>query len=107
MSLLSRRWRHLWKHLQVFKFYDYYFKNSEEFKRFEFFVNSVLALRRSRDILTFDLSIDRAYQNYDAIQGECVEKWILDATGPHLEELYLSIDIGCEIASLLLSLSIA
>ncbi|MCH80474.1 F-box/FBD/LRR-repeat protein [Trifolium medium] len=97
MSLLSRRWRHLWKHLQVFDFDDDYNGNGNRelrkmFKSFAFFVNAVLSLRKSRDIRKFRLScvISDVYK----FPGDCVDMWIRAAIGPHLEELSLTISNG-------------
>ncbi|WJX88163.1 hypothetical protein P8452_70278 [Trifolium repens] len=92
MSLVSRRWRHLWEHQQVFDFSD----NSEcickrpnKFRNFAFFVNSVLSLRKSRDIKKFHLCccISDAYN----FPSDCVYMWVRAAIGPHLEELSLNI----------------
>ncbi|WJX87969.1 hypothetical protein P8452_70100 [Trifolium repens] len=97
MSLVSRRWRHLWKHLQIFDFDDDYDGNGDRelrkmFKRFAFFVNAVLSLRKSRDIQKFRLScvISDVYK----FPGDCVDMWIRAAIGPHLEELSLTISNG-------------
>ncbi|GAU47088.1 hypothetical protein TSUD_369210 [Trifolium subterraneum] len=96
-SLLSRRWRHLWKHLQVFDFDDDYNGNGNRelrkmFKSFAFFVNAVLSLRKSRDIQKFRLScvISDVYK----FPGDCVDMWVRAAIGPHLEELSLTISNG-------------
>ncbi|GAU39378.1 hypothetical protein TSUD_370360 [Trifolium subterraneum] len=85
VSLVSRRWSNLWKHLQAFAFY-HYFENMEMFERFEYFVNSVLSLRRSLDIRKFELWIEAEHSGNN-IQYDCVEKWILAAIGPQLEDL--------------------
>jgi hypothetical protein len=62
------------------------------FKRFAFFVNAVLSLRKSRDIQKFRLScvISDVYK----FPGDCVDMWIRAAIGPHLEELSLTISNG-------------
>ncbi|KAK2358853.1 FBD-associated F-box protein [Trifolium repens] len=90
MSLVSRRWRHLWKHRQVFYFYD----DSHEyvpktFTKFAFFVNAVLALRRSRDIREFSLFC--GIMDDDTFRRDCVDIWINAAIGPRLEELSIGI----------------
>ncbi|MCH90322.1 F-box/FBD/LRR-repeat protein, partial [Trifolium medium] len=82
MSLVSHRWRHLWKCLQVFHFDDSDFRCD---KKFALFVNAVLALRRSRDIRKFNLNLT------SRIEDHCVEMWVLAAIGPHLEEMYVTI----------------
>jgi hypothetical protein len=52
-------------------------------------VNSVLALRKSRDIKKFHLCccISDAYN----FPSDCVYMWVRAAIGPHLEELSLNI----------------
>ncbi|CAL5196960.1 unnamed protein product [Lathyrus oleraceus] len=94
MSLVSRRWRHLWKHLQAFHFDDSDWNGEfrKMFKRFAFFVNAVLSLRKSRDIRKFHLScsISDVYH----FPGDCVDVWLHAAIGPHLEELDLTIANG-------------
>ncbi|WJX93737.1 hypothetical protein P8452_75227 [Trifolium repens] len=85
MSLVSHRFRHLWKYLQVFHFDDF----DSGFiciKKFALFVNAVLALRRSRDIRKFNLHLEDKLED-----DHSVEMWVLAATGPHLEEMSLTI----------------
>ena len=91
MSLVSRRWRNLWKHVQVFDFNFDCDCVSTDYERFRFFVNSVLALRKSRDIQKFHLTITSDCQFMGNIQNNYVEMWICAATGPHLQELSLII----------------
>ncbi|KAL5063109.1 hypothetical protein RYX36_024846 [Vicia faba] len=92
LSLVSRRWRHLWKHLRAFHFDDSDWNGEfrKMFKRFAFFVNAVLSLRKSRDIRKFHLSctISDVYR----FPADCVDVWLDAAMGPHLEELDLTID---------------
>jgi hypothetical protein len=54
MSLVSPRYLHLWKDLQLFNFY---FHRSIPFEKASVFVNSVLSLRKSRDIQKFHLTL--------------------------------------------------
>jgi hypothetical protein len=89
MSLVSHRWRHLWKYLQVFHFDYSDFKCN---KKFALFVNAVLALRRSRDIRKFNLQLEWRFEDYKS-----VEMWVLAATGPHLEEMSITIMDGADI----------
>ncbi|KAK2408509.1 FBD-associated F-box protein [Trifolium repens] len=92
MSLVSRRWRHLWEHQQVFDFSDNSkcnCKRPNKFRNFAFFVNSVLSLRKSRDIKKFHLCC-RTTDVYN-FPGDCVSMWVRAAIGPHLEELSLNI----------------
>ncbi|AET03049.2 putative F-box domain, FBD domain, leucine-rich repeat domain, L domain-containing protein [Medicago truncatula] len=91
MNLVSRRWRNLWKHAQVFDFDFDCDGVSADYERFRFFVNSVLALRKSRDIQKFHLTITSDCQFMSDIQNNYVEMWICAATGPHLQELSLII----------------
>jgi hypothetical protein len=95
MSLVSRRYLHLWKDLQVL-YFD--FHDSIPFQTVSSLVNSVLVLRKSRDIQNFHLTFA-----FDRLQNGCVleklqlknaKAWILAAIGPHLQQLYLNVD-GC------------
>jgi hypothetical protein len=94
MSLVSRRWRNLWKHLQVFNLWA---DNFETFKKFADFVNTVLALRKSRHIQKLNLLWDYSGDDYDrdVTQSDCAEKWVRDAAGPYLQELRLYTPEGC------------
>ncbi|CAL5196961.1 unnamed protein product [Lathyrus oleraceus] len=90
-SLVSRRWRHLWQHLQVFYFAhdsDESGQGSKMFEKFAFFVNAVLAFRKSRDIRKFELSCDIAWSNH---RCDCADMWTRAAINPYLEELSLNI----------------
>ncbi|KEH20275.1 putative F-box domain, FBD domain, leucine-rich repeat domain, L domain-containing protein [Medicago truncatula] len=87
MTLVSHRWRHLWEHLQVFDFDDYDYDPhfyDDSFKKFASFVNAVLTLRRSRNIRKFRL-------NCDYPDPKMFELWFRAATGPHLQELSLTV----------------
>jgi hypothetical protein len=99
MTLVSRRYLHLWENLQVFNF-NGVFENLQTFKKFEFFVNSVLTLRKSRDIRKLDIDCD--FMSSDRFETDCVQLWIRAATGPHLQELSLSIEyaFGVKIVNL-------
>jgi hypothetical protein len=84
MSLVSHRYLHLWKDLQVFYFN---FHRSIPFRKVASFVNSVLILRKYRDIQNFHLTFDcdRYEQLYhEAFQSQVnsVETWILASIGP-------------------------
>jgi hypothetical protein len=95
MTLVSRRWLHLWEHLQVFDFDDDMSGKQELrkiFRRFAFFVNAVLSRRRSRDIQKFRLRC--SISDFYNFPGECVDMWVRSAIGPHLQELDLTIDCG-------------
>ncbi|KEH19421.1 putative F-box domain, FBD domain, leucine-rich repeat domain, L domain-containing protein [Medicago truncatula] len=91
-SLVSRRWRHLWEHLNVFVFDDKSncnCRNPKKFRKFAFFVSSVLSLRKSRHIRKFHLTC--CTSDVYSFPGECVYMWVRAAIGPHLEDLSLNI----------------
>ncbi|XP_058747546.1 F-box/LRR-repeat protein At3g59190-like isoform X2 [Vicia villosa] len=91
MTLVSRRWRHLWQHLQAFDFDQDSFKTVQEskrFKKFALFVNAVLAFRKFRDIRNFQLHCDIQNSNH---RCDCADMWIRAAINPNLEQLSLSI----------------
>ena len=82
-SILSRRWRHLWKHLQILDLVDCPFYEGQKAEEcFVAFVSEVLA--QVRHIQKFRLSC--ALHNRDALRS-----WINSVTGPHLQELHFSL----------------
>ncbi|KAK2354967.1 hypothetical protein P8452_75219 [Trifolium repens] len=99
MSLVSRRWRNLWKNLEVFDFrdkwnneYSYHGPDDEYIQWFMFFtvfVNTVLALRRSNVVRKFRLSCD--YIQNDPFCTHSIDTWISTAIGPYLEEFHLNL----------------
>ncbi|MED6144439.1 hypothetical protein PIB30_015651 [Stylosanthes scabra] len=90
-SILSRRWRHLWKDLHVLNLDGYSFSAPELSRdqveeRFVDFVNEVLHHVQVRRIQKFRL--DGEVRNY----SHTLSFWIDSVTsGPHLQELYLSL----------------
>jgi len=85
---LSRRWRHLWKHLSVLNFSEnYHF----EFKSFALLVNGIFALLHNpRAIRKFHL--DCLYSVGDDEFRACsVDTWVRSIIGPHLQELNLNL----------------
>ncbi|MED6144430.1 hypothetical protein PIB30_118224 [Stylosanthes scabra] len=80
-SILSRRWRHLWKDLQVFDLHDERIRGKE---RFVSFVESVLLRRNYPDIQKFSL---RCYRLDDL---NASKRFIHAAVGPCLQEMELS-----------------
>ncbi|KAK2408237.1 F-box/FBD/LRR-repeat protein [Trifolium repens] len=98
MSLVSRRWRNLWKNLEVFDFrdkwnneYTYHGPDEEYIEWFMFFtvfVNTALALRRSNVIRKFRLDCD--YIQDDPFCRHSIDTWISTVIGPHLEEFHLN-----------------
>ncbi|XP_061352935.1 F-box/LRR-repeat protein At3g26922-like [Gastrolobium bilobum] len=85
-SILSRRWRHIWKDIQVLDFCDHY---CEGFEHLAVLVNRVLAMRKGYDIRVFRLC--RYFSNTDS---DSVAKWVQTAIGPNLEELQLELHYG-------------
>ncbi|XP_015942262.1 FBD-associated F-box protein At4g10400 isoform X2 [Arachis duranensis] len=100
-SLLSRRWRYLWQHLQDFNFQldqedeDEDVDEDEDeqydlsFMHFSAFVNGVLAQRRNRDIRKFRLS--SSYTGEATFHERSFNYWSLAAIGPQLQDLNLSL----------------
>ncbi|KAK2408232.1 F-box/FBD/LRR-repeat protein [Trifolium repens] len=98
MSLVSRRWRNLWKNLEVFDFrdkwrdYSYHGPDDEYIEWFMFFtvfVNTALALRRSNVIRKFRLDCDHIED--DPFWAYSIDTWMSIAIGPHLEEFHLTL----------------
>ncbi|GAU47090.1 hypothetical protein TSUD_369230 [Trifolium subterraneum] len=107
ITLLSHRYLRLWKNLQAFNFY-YPFAdvNSEQFKLFAVFVNTVLTLRHSRDIRKMRLCCGYSQPQHedpgaylydswvrcgDRFTVLSVDSWIRIAVGPYLEDLHLAL----------------
>jgi len=86
---LSRRWRHLWKHLSVLNFSeDYCFK----FKSFALLVNGIFALLHNpRAIRKFHLNCIYSVDDDDNFLAYSVDAWVRSIIGPHLQELDLNI----------------
>jgi len=59
------------------------------FRKFAFFVNAVLTLRKSSDIQKFNLTITYPFGGMFLLNY--IQLWILAATNPHLQELSLTI----------------
>ena len=92
---LSRRWRHLWKHLSVLDISENY---GSPFKSLALLVNGVFALLHNpRAIRKFHL-----YCRYSVCKDEfrncSVDIWVRSIIGPHLQELNLDLfyidDVG-------------
>ncbi|XLR43044.1 hypothetical protein S83_027704 [Arachis hypogaea] len=79
-SVLSRRWRNVWKDMEVFKFQQK--KKSQ--KSLFYSVKSVLTLRRPGRVRKFRLESDVSEANLVTVKN-----WINAAMGPQLEELHL------------------
>jgi len=93
--LISRRFRHLWKNLEAFDFslnFSHYIQqneNYEKFMLFSVFVNTVLALRKSRVVRKFRLSC--YHIELDPLSKYSIDTWICTAIGPNLEEFHLTL----------------
>ncbi|XP_061339384.1 F-box protein At4g09920-like [Gastrolobium bilobum] len=99
-SILSRRWRNIWKDIQVLDFpYDY----SEDSEHLAVFMNRFLALRKGYDIRVFRLSCFYA----NSTDSKSMAKWVQAAIGPNLEELLLrlNLDLGFVVPNTLFTCS--
>ncbi|MED6131701.1 hypothetical protein PIB30_117770 [Stylosanthes scabra] len=89
-SILSRRWRHVWKDLQVIDIHDKPFmwspKYEERHARFDSFVNAILAQRNAGSY-----PIQKIRLNCAPISEETISTLLDAVIGPHLQELYLRI----------------
>lgn len=97
---LSRRWCHLWKHLSALNFSDNshlsfipYTQQSERFKTFALFVNSVFLVLLRNPCTIRKMTLDCAHSTRDDYQFReySVDNWVRAAIGPHLEELNLTL----------------
>ncbi|MED6144456.1 hypothetical protein PIB30_015665 [Stylosanthes scabra] len=94
-SILSRRWRHVWKDLQVFDIHDnpfrwWSFKYRERHARFDSYVNAILSQRNpdSYPIKKFRFTCQSSEEN--------ISTWLDAVIGPCLQELYLHLNITDE-----------
>jgi len=93
--LVSRKWRNLWKNLESLDFCDkssHHIQlndNEEQFMIFSVFVNTVLALRRSRVVRKFRLLC--YHDQLDPFSNHSLHTWISAAIGPNLEEFHLTL----------------
>ncbi|QHN75922.1 hypothetical protein HN51_053562 [Arachis hypogaea] len=85
-SILSRRWRHVWKDLQILDIDDRLFWSRRRY-RFDSYVNAILTQRNA----------DYPIQNFRLTSHESSEDliltWLDAVIGPHLQELYLRIGL--------------
>ncbi|RHN39126.1 putative F-box domain, leucine-rich repeat domain, L domain-containing protein [Medicago truncatula] len=97
-SLLSRRWRYIWKkHLSVLDFSDDSFELTEErsellehFQTFAAFVNNVFYNRMSSIIRKMRLSCTKSLIQ-EEICTDSINRWVSYGIGPHLLELDLTL----------------
>lgn len=87
ISLVSRRYRDLWKHLPVLDF-DFY-NDDYDYQKFSLFVTSVFVSREVRDVWKLRLSCGFSQFNKFSIYD--IDVWVRSAIGPHLKELDLSL----------------
>ncbi|MED6200118.1 hypothetical protein PIB30_082118 [Stylosanthes scabra] len=82
-SVLSRRWRYLWKDLQVFHFYLYKVSPNYCTAKSPLFVSikTFLSLRTARSFRKFDLTCDIEEQELSTVKS-----WVETAIGSNLEE---------------------
>ncbi|XLQ98883.1 hypothetical protein HN51_053552 [Arachis hypogaea] len=93
-SVLSPRWRHVWKDVKTLHFSDdsheLFDETGESFKRFSIFVNNVFNLHNDpRDIHALRLSC--GHSNNDPLNASSVAAWVRAAIGPNLEEFHLTL----------------
>ncbi|MED6187716.1 hypothetical protein PIB30_079087 [Stylosanthes scabra] len=92
-SILSRRWHHVWKDLQVFDL-DYtpflHSYHDEEWKApFESYVNAILTHRKADSY-----PIEKFRLTCGVVSEEAISTWLDAVIGPRLEELYLHLTIS-------------
>ncbi|MED6118894.1 hypothetical protein PIB30_006685 [Stylosanthes scabra] len=92
-GILSHRWRHVWKDLQVIDLDDILFWKSyddqEGHGRFDSFVNAILSQRNAG---SYPIQKFRLICNI--FSSETISTWLDAIIGPHLQELYLHLDIN-------------
>ncbi|MED6200119.1 hypothetical protein PIB30_082119 [Stylosanthes scabra] len=86
-SILSRRWRNIWKDIEVFDFHQR--EDEEARKRLFSSLKVVRALRTPGRIRKFSLQSDVTTEK----ELKTVKKWIKAAVGPQLEELHLRVSM--------------
>ncbi|QHN75925.1 F-box/LRR-repeat protein [Arachis hypogaea] len=97
-SILSHRWRHVWKDLQVLDIEDIPFWSHRKWEedRIDSCVNAILSQRNADyPIQKFRLT---SYKNSEDIilswlDEDLILPWLDAVIGPHLHELYLCIDL--------------
>ncbi|PNX55736.1 F-box/FBD/LRR-repeat protein [Trifolium pratense] len=102
-SILSNRWRHIWKHVSVLDFSDDFRDESlfekarrnnklfEHFQNFSVFVNRVFSLRMPYPIEKMSLSCVKSLYNIESCTSS-IDTWVCSVIGPHLKEFSLEID---------------
>ncbi|XP_045805609.1 F-box/FBD/LRR-repeat protein At4g26340-like [Trifolium pratense] len=94
-SLLSPRWRHIWKkHLSVLDFSDDFFQPNDDrlelFKTLAVFVNGVFTLRKPCEVRKMRLSCTHSLVDHKVCTYS-VNTWVHSVIGPHLKELDLTL----------------
>ncbi|XP_045797921.1 FBD-associated F-box protein At3g52670-like [Trifolium pratense] len=102
-SILSNRWRHVWKHVSVLDFsndfrdealFEKAMRNNklvEHFQNFSVFVNRVFSLRMPYPIEKMSLSCVKSLYNIKSCTSS-IDTWVRSVIGPHLKEFSLEID---------------
>ncbi|XLS70104.1 hypothetical protein HN51_026969 [Arachis hypogaea] len=94
-SILSRRWRHVWKDLQVLDIDDIPFRYTLEWEaRFVSYVNAILAQRNP----DYPIEKFRLTCKEDSEDSLPILTWLDAIIRPHLQELYLCLDLVVGIA---------
>jgi len=93
---LSRRWRHLWKHLSVLNFVDIsdedVHQHSKLFKSFALLVNGVLAAFPGAPHTIEKFLLECAHSRFeDKFRAYSVEMWVRAAIDLHPKELVLNL----------------
>ncbi|XP_058745260.1 F-box/FBD/LRR-repeat protein At1g78750-like [Vicia villosa] len=94
-SILSPRWRNLWKHLSVLNLSDEDFIqfNSEPFKnfrRFFYFVNSIIFVLKLSQVQNVRLSCTKSFTG-DTMCRASFNAWMISVIGPSIKELDLTL----------------
>ncbi|XP_057733734.1 F-box/FBD/LRR-repeat protein At1g16930-like [Arachis stenosperma] len=85
-SLLSRRWRHVWKDLQVIDIDDRHFRDEDPF---DSYVNAIILTQRNADY-----SIEKFRLACETNSTDLILTWLDAVIGPHLRELYLNLHVN-------------
>ncbi|XP_015938343.1 FBD-associated F-box protein At5g56370-like [Arachis duranensis] len=97
-SILSSRWRQVCKELQVFDIDDTPFRSGLEWEaRFVSYVNAILTQRNA------DYPIQKFRLTCNKVSKSLLLTWLNAVIGPHLQELYLNIDLPIKLPEAILT----